>query len=379
MKMKPLVLSDDFGFTSDHDLLRKTAGRLLSDKCGIDAIRRLATDEIGYDRSLYAEISELGWVGLSLREENGGVGLDHLSLALLFEQTGRYLLPSPLLGSVLAASAIELAGSDDQQRQLCPPIAEGKTVATIALSEPGSSWNPTAVSARAEPCEGGYTLTGTKTHVMWGASCNLVVAPFAADGAVALFAIALPHDGVTVEPEVSVDGTRRTARLVFDAAEIDASARLTGDGETAFANLYVRGYVLLAAEMIGAAESMLGRTRDYAIERTQFNRQIGSFQAVKHPIVDVMIAVERARSVMIAAATALDEAPEGAHIPARMAKAAATDAMRFSVDRGVQLHGGYGFTWDCDAHFYFKRYLWSAATLGDATHHRRHLASALIG
>lgn len=377
--MKPLTLSDDFGFTSDHDLLRKTAGRLLADKCGIDALRVLATDERGYDPALYAEMADLGWVGLGLGDDVGGAGLDHLSLALLFEQTGRYLLPSPLLGSVLAATAIELAGSDEQKRALCTGIADGTIIATIALTEPGGSWDPSSTAATAVSSDGGYTLSGTKTHVMWGASAAAVVAPFSVDGALSLFAVPLPTDGVRVEPEVSVDGTRRTARLVFDGARVDASARLAGDGAAALATLYVRGYVILAAEMIGAAEAMLGRTREYAVERKQFNRQIGSFQAVKHPIVDVMVAIERARSLMIGAAAALDEAPDRAENTARMAKAAATDALRFAVDRGVQLHGGYGFTWDCDAHFFFKRYLWSAATLGDATHHRKHLANALIG
>jgi alkylation response protein AidB-like acyl-CoA dehydrogenase len=214
---------------------------------------------------------------------------------------------------------------------------------------------------------------------MWAGSSALLVAPFTVDGGVALFAIPLPTDGVSIEPEVSVDGTRRTARVVFDGARVASSARLDGEGAAALATLHMRGYVMLAAEMIGAAEAMLSRTREYAIERKQFNRQIGSVQAVKHPIVDVMIAIERARSLVVGAAAALDQAPDRAENTARMAKAAATDALRFAVDRGVQLHGGYGFTWDCDAHFFFKRYLWSAATLGDATHHRKHLASALIG
>jgi alkylation response protein AidB-like acyl-CoA dehydrogenase len=131
--------------------------------------------------------------------------------------------------------------------------------------------------------------------------------------------------------------------------------------------------------MAGAADAALCLTRDYAVQRVQFGRPIGAFQAVKHPLVDILIGVESARTLALGAAAALDHQPERAELPARMAKAAAGDAFSLAVRKAVQLHGGYGFTWDCDAHFYFKRALWSRATLGDAGQHRRRLADALLG
>jgi alkylation response protein AidB-like acyl-CoA dehydrogenase len=205
-----------------------------------------------------------------------------------------------------------------------------------------------------------------------------LVAPFRAGDEVALFAVELPTDRVTVTDEVCVDTTRRTSRIAFDGARVPASARLAGAGIEQWRALFIKGYAMLAAEMVGGAERVLGITRDYAIERIQFNRPIGSFQAVKHPIVNVMLAIEAARSHTAAAAAVLDTAPKQAEVPARMAKAAATDTYSFACGRGIQLHGGFGFTYDCDVHFYFKRAMWSAATLGDALHHRRALAATLF-
>jgi alkylation response protein AidB-like acyl-CoA dehydrogenase len=189
---------------------------------------------------------------------------------------------------------------------------------------------------------------------------------------------------VTVAPEIGVDTTRPGARVTFAEARVPAEARLVdvgaddGDGAAALAAIHMRSYALLAAEMLGGAEAVLGRTRDYANERIQFDRPIGAFQAVKHPLVNVMMGVERVRTLVAAAAAALDADPAHAEAPARMAKAAATDLYTFAVGRGVQLHGGFGFTWDCDIHYYFKRALHSAATLGDAKHHRQRLANLLL-
>ncbi len=372
-------LPEDFGYTEEHDLLRKTARRLLADRCPFGEVRRLADDPVGYEEPLWKEIAELGWLGLVMPEPLGGVDLGYLSLALLLEETGRSLLPAPLLGSVLAGAAIERSGDDEQRKRWCPAIASGEIVATCALSGLEASWEPDAVSASATRTDGGFVLSGTRTHVLWAQQANLVVSPFRLeDDSLALFAVETSSPGVTVEPEVGVDTTRRAARVVFDEARVEDSARLARGGRESWRDIFVKGYVLLAAEAVGAAQAVLSRTCEYAAERIQFGRPIGSFQAVKHPLVNVMLAVETARSLVYGAAAALDSAPDNAEIYARMAKAAATDALAFAVDRGVQLHGGYGFTWDCDVHFYFKRSLWTAAVLGDARHHRRHLADALM-
>jgi alkylation response protein AidB-like acyl-CoA dehydrogenase len=305
---------------------------------------------------------------------------EHLHLALLLEEMGRVLLPSPYLGSLLALAAIERAGSDALRRARCPRIARGESIATIGLVEPGPSWEPRSIATRAERVEGGWRLSGTKTHVPFAAAADAIVIPAReAGGELALFVVERGARGVAIEPEVSVDPTRRTARITLDGVRAAADARLEGDASRALDEVLVLGWVALAAEMVGGTEAVLGRTRDYATQRIQFGRPIGAFQGVSHPIVDMMIGCEQARSLALGAAAALDgDAAHGA-MAARMAKAYAGDAFAYAVKKGVQLHGGFGFTWDCDVQFFFKRALVSQATLGDAAYHRRKLGEMLFG
>ena len=382
-------LPDKLGWTGDHDLLRVTARRLLSERCPIREVRRLAGDPAGFDRALWRELAELGWTGLHLPERFGGAGLDHLSMALVLEEAGRALYPGPLLEVALAGLAIARAGSPEQAARLLPDIAAGRTIATIALVEGASSWQLDAVTATADPVEGGgHVLRGEKVHVPWAQAADLLIAPLREGGGISLFAVPLAGEGIEIEPEVPLDATRRIARVRMNGARVPAGARLSGGGGAGGAEADSGGAVLggllapaltyLAAELVGAAGAALDMTCAYARERVQFDRPIGAFQAVKHPLVDVLIAVERARSLALGAAAALDHAPAGEALrAARMAKVAAEQALLHASDRAVQLHGGFGFTWDCDAHLYFKRALAGAATWGDALHHRRALVADL--
>jgi alkylation response protein AidB-like acyl-CoA dehydrogenase len=355
MSIQPLHVPAGFGFTADHDLVRKTARKFLGERCPITEVRRLIDDPLGYDPALWREIVELGWVDL---------GVDHLAMALLFEECGRVLLPAPLLPATLAALAGRTSTAD--------------AIATVALAEPNGHWAP-VVTATARRDGDDWILDGTKSHVLSGADAATVLAPFMAGTELALFAVPLPTAGVTVDREIGVDSTRRMARITFTGARLPAGARLGGDARAAWNHLQVRAQLLVAAEQIGAATAILARTRDYAADRLQFDRPIGSFQAVKHPLVNVLIATEQARNLVYAAAALLDASSPQAATAVHMAKAAAGDALHFAADRGVQLHGGFGFTWDCDAHLYFKRSLWSNYTLGDPSWHRRQLAAALLG
>ncbi len=371
-------LPEKLAWTDDHDLLRVTARRLLAERCPTAEVRRLASDPAGFDRGLWRELAELGWTGLHLSERVGGAGLDHLSMAVLLEEAGRALYPGPLLATALGGLAIARAGAASQASRLLPDIAAGRTIATVALIEGASSWQLDAVAATAEPVEGGYRLHGEKVHVPWAQAADLLIAPLRWEGGISLFAVPLAGEGIEVEAEVPLDATRRIARVRFDGAPVPADARLLGTaGGAALRDLLAPALAYLAAEMAGAASAALDMTCAYARERVQFDRPIGAFQAVKHPLVDVLIAVERARSLALGAAAALDHAPDDALRAARMAKVAAEEALLHASDRAVQLHGGFGFTWDCDAHLYYKRALASAATWGDALHHRRALVADL--
>ncbi|MEZ4232071.1 MAG: acyl-CoA dehydrogenase family protein [Polyangiaceae bacterium] len=374
-----------FGFTEDHDLARKEARRFLSEHSTREHVRAQYEDPRGYDRDLYKQALELGWLGLSVPEQYGGAGLDALHLLLLWEELGRALYPSPLFGSALAVEALLRGRHEAQRGQYLPEILSGNAIATFAYAETGGNWGADAVSCRAEPQEGKWVLSGTKAHVPFGASAGLLLVP-AVDhkGELGIFILELPAAGIEVKPETSVDPTRRSARVELDRVKVPHGARIQGDGKAIFQRVCSLGYALLAAEMVGASEAVMLMTRDYASDRQQFGRAIGSFQAVKHPIVNAMMQTELARSLVLGAAAAMSstetiDRPEVAEHAARMAKAFAEEALSFTVQRGVQLHGGFGFTWDCDVQLYFKRMLWSRATLGDATEHRQALARVLFG
>jgi alkylation response protein AidB-like acyl-CoA dehydrogenase len=377
-----LPVPASFGFGEEHELQREAARRLLAERCPMREVRRLAEDPLGHDPALWKEMAGLGWTGLVLPADVGGAGLGALHLALLLEEMGRVLLPSPFLACLLAGLLLDRAGSREQRERWLVPLAAGELVASLAFDEGSGSVGPEAVRASAEPTSGGWVLRGRKAHVPCGASAGLLVAPFGVPGPreeVALFAVPAESPGITVEPEVGVDATRRCARVRFDAVRVGQDARLPGDGAAALRGTLARGFAALAAEMVGGAQAALSMTRDYAIARRQFDRPIGAFQAVKHPLVDALIGIELSRTLAYAAAAAFDHDEPEAPTAARMAKGLASDVYCTTVRKAIQLHGGFGFTWDCDAHYFFKRALWSRATLGDGLHHRRVLATRLLG
>lgn len=373
------ALPPNLGFTEEHALARAEARRFLEARSPLGEARRLATDDLGFDRSLFTEMAKLGWVGLTTSVEIGGLGLDDLHLALLMEEMGRVLLPSPYFASLLALFVIERAGSAAQRASLAPPIIRGDRIAALALAEPEGSFGPDEIATTAEPSQGGFVIRGTKTHMLFGSVADTCVVPCRdPGGALQLFVVDLPVKGVRIEAERPLDTTRRMARVTFDGLRVASSARLEGDARGALSAAHLFGALALAAEMTGGIERTLAITRDYAATRIQFGRPIGAFQAVKHPIVDMMIACESARSLVVGAAVARTYDPPRAEALVRGAKAHAGDAFLFAAKKGVQLHGGFGFTWDCDVHFYFKRALWSRVTLGDGAFHRRHIARMML-
>lgn len=364
------------GFSPEHELARAEVRRFLAERCPITEIRRLSEDARGFDPAVWRDIGKLGWIGLGVPESLGGSGLDSLHVALLFEEMGRALLPSPFFGSWLALETLRAAGSKAQTDGLCPALALGERVASLAFVRPGAQDRK---EATAEPAGGEWKLSGTLAHVMFAEALDLLLVPAReSSGVLSLFAVDLPSPNVRVEAESALDGTRRTSRVTLDGVRVPASAKLEGDGQKALGEVTLRATAMLACEMVGGAEHVLGLTRSYAISRIQFGKPIGAFQAVKHPIVDMMVGIELARNLSLSAAVAMDVAPDRAEPLARAAKAMASDVYVAASKKGVQLHGGYGFTWDCDVHFWFKRALVSRSWLGDACEHRAWIAAQLF-
>lgn len=369
------ALPSDLGYGEEHVLLRQSARRLLAEKSTLMSVRRLVDDPRGFEPALYQELAELGWLTL------GKDALGPLHLCVLLEEMGRVLLPSPYVATLLALVALEAGASEAQRAELGAPLEGGARVASLALDEPRGGFEGEPASTRAERAGGEVVLSGEKSHVLWGTEASLLlVSAREAGGGVGLYAVGVPTPGLVVEPELGVDSTRRSARVALRDARVPVSCRLEGDARAALERIATHGTLLASAEMLGAADAVLEMTRTYACQREQFGKAIGSFQAVKHPLVDMMIGIELGRSLVYGAATMLSEGNlADARVTARMAKASASDVLANAVKKGVQLHGGFGFTWDADVHFFFKRMLATRASFGDATHHRRKLAARLFG
>jgi len=361
-------------YDDDHALLRDQARRWLAQRSSIAQVRRLAESSRGDDPPMWREMAGLGWLGLVIPEVYGGAGLGFVHLAVVLEETGRQLLPLPLLPVLLAAIAIERGGSESQRARLLPRLAAGEIVASLAHVEPSGAWGfgdtlATRVDGR---------LTGEKHHVWAAPTADLFLVPFREGGGTRIALLDARAPGVKVEPEIGLDRTRRSGRLHLQQVAVADEAVLPAAAEEILDYLLPRACTALAAEMAGGADALLNMTAAYATTRVQFGKPIGSFQAVKHPLVNVLVAIEQLRSLVYAAAAALDAASPEAEMLARMAKAQANETYPFAAGRAVQLHGGFGFTIDCDAHLYFKRAQCTRPAFGDATHHRRWIAECGI-
>lgn len=373
----------DFGFSEEQEMLRESARGLLEKECPSAAVRRLMDDERGYDPALWKKMAELGWTGLTIAEEFGGAALTYVDLALVMEEMGRALLPSPFIWTTMAAEAIRRAGSDAQKRAILPQIAAGEMIAAIAWMEPPGSWDAAGIKATARESGGEFTLDGVKLFVNDGHLADLMIVAARVGGAgeagVTLFAIDARRPGVAVTPLKTMDQTRKLSEVRLEGvrAGADEAIGAIGGGWKTLADVIDRGKVMIAAEMMGGAQKALEMSVEYAKLRVQFGRPIGSFQAVQHKCANMMVDVESAKSAVYYAAWAVsNESPE-APLAAALAKAAASDAYRRVTAEAIQVHGGIGFTWDHDLQLYFKRAKSAEFTFGDAAWNRELVARGI--
>jgi|Deesub1362A_J573_1020465.scaffolds.fasta_scaffold00298_34 alkylation response protein AidB-like acyl-CoA dehydrogenase len=366
-------------YSDEQAMLHETATNLLAKRCTFEALRQWMETPEGYSQELWRETAELGWLGIAIPEAYGGYGLGAPELVSVMEPMGRYLYPSPFLASTLGAQLLLWAGTEDQKRSWLPDIAKGQILITVALMEADGSWEPHHVKDRAIPLGDGYELTGTKHFVLDGQNTDLLIAAFDLQGELSLFLLE-PHEvsKLKKDPENLIDLSRRSCRICFDGLKVPGSALMTRDALHPLRKLHRLAWVLLSAEMAGGAEGVFQLTLDYLKVRTQFGRPIGGFQALKHPIVNIMIAIENARALVYHSATVFDGPEKEAETAARMAKAHTSDTYAYAVNRAIQFHGAIGYTWECNAHLFFRRAQWAQYAFGDAIHHRRHLAELLL-
>jgi alkylation response protein AidB-like acyl-CoA dehydrogenase len=363
-----------FDLTDEQQAIRSTARDFLAARYKSERIRELADSESGFDPADWAEMTELGWPGLALPEEWGGQGLGIVELAVLFEEMGYALAPSPLFSNTIVGLALALCGSDEQRERFLRPLAEGEKRGVPALWDAGSPATPGGFTMEAKTDGDGIALDGEKILVHDAASADFFIVA-TSDGRRHL--VERGADGVTVTAEPSIDPTRRLSTVRFDGVRVAAADSMPGE-EADYYPVFFRLCVALAAESTGIAQRTMEMAVEYAKDRQQFGRPIGAYQAVSHRCAQMLLETENARSAVYGAAWAADAEPESLPLAASMAKAYASDAGWRVPDASIQVHGGIGFTWEHDLHFFLKRGRANAALFGDAKWHRERVADAVL-
>ncbi len=360
----------NFDFSDDLKQLRDQARRFLSEQCPTSVVRRSLDGQEPYAADLWREIAQMGWIGAAIPEEFGGAGLGYEGLCVLAEEIGRVVAPVPFASTAyLAAEAILTAGSDDQQRDYLPRIADGSLIGCFAMDE--GIGNPSAAGIHARVVGG--RLSGSKWPV--------------ADGGIADFAVVVAVDehrqpglfladlkDVPRRNLKTLDPTRNQARLDFNGTP---AQRLESSGWGSVQRVLDHAAILFAFEQVGGAEACLFMARDYALERYAFGRPIGSFQAIKHKLADVYVAVELARSNAYYGAWALAAADTDLAIAAATARVSATEAFHLASKENIQTHGGIGFTWAVDCHLFYRRSKQLGVAIGSLPFWQERLADLL--
>jgi alkylation response protein AidB-like acyl-CoA dehydrogenase len=370
----------DFDLSKPQKLLKDSARAFLARECKPARVRELMETETAHDQGLWRAIAEQGWTGLVIPEEHGGLGLGLVEMAAVAEEMGRACLPGPYLSTFTAGALIERTGNASQRAKYLEPIATGELKTSIALLEESANWDPSAVKLKATRDNGRFMLTGRKLFVPDAGVADLLVCVARNGDSLTLLPIERAAAGLKMIPMPSMDETRKLYEVVFEAVAVTETDVLGADGDAAGAlhSALEVGTVSLCAEMVGGMQWVLDTTVEYAKTRQQFGRSVGSFQAVQHQCADMLLMTESARSAAYYAAWALNEGDPSASAAVSIAKAYCSDAYREVANRGVQVHGGIGFTWEHDLQLYYKRSKSAETLLGDATFHRERIARLII-
>jgi alkylation response protein AidB-like acyl-CoA dehydrogenase len=368
----------NFAFSEEQEELRRITRQFLESKSPEAEVRRLMDTDEGYDPTVWAQMAnELGLQSLIIPEEFGGQGFTFVELTVVLEEMGRALLAAPYFSSaVLATTTLLQAGDDAAKAAHLPGIASGETIATLAFTEPNGKWDASGIEATATKSGDGYTITGTKMFVLDGNIANLLLVAAKTDAGISIFSVDPTATGVTRTNLSTMDQTRKQSKIEL----ADAPATLIGTdgaGWTTLERVLDLAAVALAAEQVGGAQKVLETAVQYAKDRVQFGRPIGSFQAIKHKCADMLLEVESAKSAAYYAAWCAAELNDELPSVASLAKAYCSEAYFHAAAENIQIHGGIGFTWEHPAHLYFKRAKSSELLFGDPTYHRELLAQRI--
>jgi alkylation response protein AidB-like acyl-CoA dehydrogenase len=374
-----------FAFTEEQEALRDAARGFLADHSSSAQVRAAMQTDTGYDTTVWRRIgAELGWTAILIPEAYGGLGLGYVELVALMEEMGAALLCAPFFSTVCLATNVLLIGANEPQRQQhLPDIAAGATTATVACIEPNGRWDAAGIEMRAEQRGASFILNGTKSFVIDGHSAGLLIVAARCGGSradgICVFAVPAGTPGIERRLLPTMDQTRKQAEIRFHDVAVPATALIgpIGAGWPILSRALDLAAVALAAEQLGGAQRCLDMSVDYAKQRVQFGRPIGSFQAIKHKCADMLLRVESARSASYYAGWAASVQDPEVPALASLAKAYCSDAYFHCAAEAIQIHGGVGFSWEYDVHLYFKRARSSATLLGDATYHRELVAQRI--
>lgn len=357
----------NFGFTEEQELLRDQVRRFMQDQCPIPKVREIMKTESGFDAGVWQQMADLGWLGLLIPEDLGGVGLKWVDLIVVLEKTGYGLSPMPLISHYLSSTAL-LCCDDEAQKRWLPRLAEGTTVATLALFDEPNLVTSEAVTLRVD----NGSISGSKPFVPDAGAADLFFIAVRTDTGLALVAIEKDAPGISVRLEAMMDETKRMGTVLFK--DVDVRDSLMPLSEENLMYLADCGAVAVTAEMVGAAEAALRMTTGYANERVQFGQLIGKYQGVKHRLADMYVDVESFKSLLYYAAWTVDDAAEELPRAVSLAKGYASDAFISIGIEGVNLHGAIGYTSEYDIQLYLKRSKWARPMFGDSDYHFERVA-----
>lgn len=365
-------------YSEEQIELLDVATTFCRDKSPIDKVRKLIDSERGYDVDIWAEIGALGWTAIAIPEAHGGVGLTLAEVVPVVEQMGRNLLASPFVSSMLAAQALISGGTEAQQAEWLPKLAEG-AVGTLALSEAHGDWDLTNITATARADGDSLALSGEKLFALWAETADIIVTSVMLDGKPALLLLTAADIAGRFRREAIIDETKRSFAISLDGISVPKSSLLdVGRTGQTLGAIEQAATLLQSAEMCGGSQSVIDYTVSYLQTRKQFGKIIGEYQALKHPIVDAYVDYEKARSHLYSAASSFSDQGLG-EVAVRMAKASADKTYSLAADRAIQFHGGFGFTHDCDAGLHRRAAIFHASQYGDAAWQRARLGHLLLG
>jgi len=367
----------------EQEMLKTMAKDFMAKECQRAHVRAMSEDEVGYSPALWKKMAELGWLGLTLPEQYGGAAMNFRDFAVLVEEMGHALLPAPFLTTAIwGAMLINDYGTEAQKKEWLPKIVNGDAVFTTAfLEEDGDLW-PGGINVRATGGGSEYRISGTKIFVTDAKAANyfLVAARTAKsdnpEEGITLFIVDGAEWGIYIKKLETMDVLRKQSEVQFTRV-VAPTKNIIGEvnkGWPIIKDISVKMVASLCAEMVGGMEWVLDTTVAYAKDRIAFGVPIGSFQIIKHKCADMKSALEYSRSLMEWAVESVRDGEADAGLAASMAKAYCGDNYRFMTNHSVQIHGGIGFTWDHDLHFYFKRARSADTWFGDTTFHREQLA-----